>query len=122
MRACIQAGTQGKRRAQQLSGLYQQSAKRPRLEENAEGDAELMHACRAYVLRWFARRNRRVTTVLFASNQDNLHLDVGCSRVDRYYTQERQPRTTSLVHPRSSPRFYQEHGQDPPLRRGCHVI
>jgi hypothetical protein len=84
MRACIQAGPQGKRRAQQLSGLYQQSAKRPRVEQNAHGnDAELMHACRAYVLRWFARRNRRVATVLFASNQDNLHLDAGCSRVDR---------------------------------------
>lgn len=40
---------------------------------------ELQQACHSYLLKWFARRNRNATTILFSKRIENLHLDIGCS-------------------------------------------
>lgn len=45
--------------------------------------SKLKASCQAYVLRWFARRHRKVMTVLFSSHLDFLHLDIGCTKQDR---------------------------------------
>jgi hypothetical protein len=37
-------------------------------------EMELLHACQCYVLRWFARRNRRVASIIFTSKFDHVSL------------------------------------------------
>jgi hypothetical protein len=84
------------KRRLQLGRLFQPSAKRARRQSSSSAhdpssssspsDSDLIklqQACRIFVLRWFARRNRRALTVLFSSNLTNLHHDIGCTKADR---------------------------------------
>eukprot|EP00980_Cylindrotheca_fusiformis_P004017 scaffold880_cov132-Cylindrotheca_fusiformis.AAC.13 len=63
-------------------GRSSNPAKKMRLEIQS-AERHLRSACRSYVLRWFARRNRKVTTVLFSKFKQALHLDIGCMEADR---------------------------------------
>lgn len=64
--------------------LFSNRKKRMRNEIKKEEDLHrLRSACRSYILRWFARRNRKVTTVLFSTYKNTLHLDIGCIEADR---------------------------------------
>ena len=57
---------------------------RPEPLANSGTDLNRMtHACRSYILRWFARRHRKVTTVLYTSKLGCLELDIGCMAQDR---------------------------------------
>jgi hypothetical protein len=79
------AKARNKSKRREVIELSNNPAKRMRLEGgNKESDLhDLRCACRVYILRWFARRHRKVTTVLFSKKRDWLHLDVGCSHADR---------------------------------------
>lgn len=64
-----------------LRELYSHShAKRVRREVNVEKCLnELQKACLSFILRWFARRNRMILSILFSANPESLELDIGCS-------------------------------------------
>lgn len=48
-------------------------AKRRKIISNGN-EKELLHACQCYVLRWFARRNRKVASIIFTSKLDHVSL------------------------------------------------
>jgi hypothetical protein len=76
-----------KKTSSDLSELYRRPAKRTRRDFSKGMDLfELKQACQAYVLRWFARRNRRATSFLFSSHLDHLKLDLGSTKSDRVAT------------------------------------
>ncbi|VEU39727.1 unnamed protein product [Pseudo-nitzschia multistriata] len=50
-----------------------------RCNENCEQQRfKLYRACQSYILRWFARRNRRAVAILFSMRLKHLKLDIGC--------------------------------------------
>jgi len=54
--------------------------KRIRHDGNSEQNLfELYQACQSYILRWFARRNRKAVSILFSKRVQHLSLDIGCT-------------------------------------------
>ncbi|CAJ1966773.1 unnamed protein product [Cylindrotheca closterium] len=63
----------------------QRKRKRQRRDGNSDEQDldQLRQACCVFVLRWFGRRHRKLTSVLFSKKQNILHLDIGCREGDR---------------------------------------
>jgi len=67
----------------------EERSKRQRKRQRRDGNSDeqdldqLRQACSVFVLRWFGRRHRKLTSVLFSKKQNILHLDIGCGEGDR---------------------------------------
>jgi hypothetical protein len=64
-----------------LRELYSDSQTKRRRSEGDIDTAlkELYKACQSFILRWFARRNRKTLSILFTNHTESLELDIGCS-------------------------------------------